>query len=106
MSGSCTDLAGNVATASLALKYDSTPPTAAAAADRVPDTNGWYNHALTVSFSGTDATAGIAGCSSAAYAGPDSDGATAVGLLHRQRRQRRHGEPALQVRRHAAGSYG
>ncbi|HEY2985751.1 MAG TPA: hypothetical protein VGJ38_16465, partial [Jatrophihabitantaceae bacterium] len=77
--GSCTDLAGNIATASLALKYDSTPPTAKATASRAADANGWYNHALTVRFSGTDATAGIAGCSSVDYTGPDAPSATVSG---------------------------
>jgi hypothetical protein len=78
-SGSCTDLAGNIATASLALKYDSAPPIAKATASRAADANGWYNHALTVTFSGADATAGIAGCSSVDYTGPDDPTATVSG---------------------------
>ena len=79
VTGSCTDKAGNVGTASLPVKYDSTPPKAGAAASRGPDTNGWYNHALTVDFSGTDATSGIAGCSSLNYAGPDTASVTVNG---------------------------
>ena len=79
VSGSCTDLAGNIATASLALKYDSTPPTVKATASRAADANGWYNHPLTVGFSGTDATAGIAGCSSVDYTGPGGPSATVSG---------------------------
>jgi hypothetical protein len=41
----CTDQAGNSASASFALKYDSTPPVAGSASPaRPPDVNGWYNH--------------------------------------------------------------
>ena len=79
VSGSCTDLAGNVGAASFALKYDATPPTAKATASRAADANGWYNHPLTVAFSGTDATAGIAGCASMEYTGPDSPSAAVSG---------------------------
>ena len=78
VSGSCTDNAGNARVASLPLKYDATPPVTTAAASRAADANGWYNHALTVSFAGTDVTSGIASCSSASYSGPDS-GSAAVG---------------------------
>ena len=77
--GSCTDKAGNVGVASLPLKYDSTPPVAAAAASRAADANGWYNHALTVSFAGSDVTSGIASCSSASYSGPDNASASVAG---------------------------
>jgi len=66
-------------TQSHTFKIDKTPPGMAAAPNRPPDANGWYNHALSVAFSGTDATAGIAGCSSAGYSGPDSAGASVVG---------------------------
>jgi hypothetical protein len=78
VSGSCTDNAGNVGASSLPLKYDATPPVTVAAASRAADANGWYNHALTVSFAGSDVTSGIASCSSAGYSGPDS-GSAAVG---------------------------
>ncbi len=54
------------------IKLDKTAPSVAGAADRPPDANGWYNHALTASFSGTDATSGVAACSSAGYGGPDA----------------------------------
>jgi hypothetical protein len=66
-------------TQSHTFKIDKTPPGVAAAPSRAPDANGWYNHALSVAFSGTDATAGIAGCSSAAYSGPDSATASVAG---------------------------
>src|SRR5919198_2947863 len=77
--GSCSDNAGNTGTGKLAFKYDATPPTAKGTVGRSPDANGWYNHPLTVSFSGTDATSGLAGCSSASYSGPDTAGAAVSG---------------------------
>jgi hypothetical protein len=71
-SGSCTDKAGNAASASLPLAYDATAPTVTVSAARIPDSRGWYNHGVGVSWSGTDASSGIAACSTAiTYSGPD-----------------------------------
>ena len=64
---------------SVTIKLDKTAPSAAAVPTRPPDANGWYNRPLTVSFSGADATSGLAGCSSAQYAGPDNVAAALVG---------------------------
>ena len=73
LSGDCTDRAGNVsAVATFSLEYDATAPTVTATPGRAPDANGWYNHALTVGFSGTDATSGLDGCTRATYSGPDN----------------------------------
>ena len=44
------------------IKIDATPPSVGGALSRGPDANGWYNHAVTVGFSGNDATSGVAGC--------------------------------------------
>jgi hypothetical protein len=79
VAGSCLDKAGNSAGRSFGLKYDATPPTVVATPNRSPDANGWYNHALSVAFSGRDATSGIASCSPTGYAGPDTAGASVVG---------------------------
>ena len=80
VNGSCLDKAGNVALASLPLKYDATAPQVTATPARGPDVNGWYNRALTVTFSGSDATSGIDSCASAqTYAGPDSGSASVGG---------------------------
>ena len=68
VSGTCTDNAGNESsTLSLSLKYDSTPPTVSANSSRGPDTNGWYNHPLSVSFDGSDALSRVVSCSSGSY---------------------------------------
>jgi hypothetical protein len=62
--------------------YDATPPTVTAAPARAPDANGWYNHAVGVTFQGTDAVSGIDGCTSASYSGPDSATASLAGSCH------------------------
>jgi hypothetical protein len=61
------------------IMIDWTPPLVTAAPTRSPDSNGWYNHALTVGFSGTDATSKVASCSSGTYAGPDNASAAVSG---------------------------
>src|SRR5438034_3412736 len=61
-------------------KIDKTAPSVQGAASRPPDANGWYNHPLSVSFSGSDSTSGVASCSSAvSYSGPDDRGAAVYG---------------------------
>jgi large repetitive protein len=73
VSGTCLDKAGNTASASYGLKYDATAPQATATPSRVADKNGWYNHALTVSFAATDATSGLQSCpADSSYPGPDT----------------------------------
>jgi hypothetical protein len=80
VTGTCTDVAGNTsAPSTFSLKYDSTAPTVTAAASRQPDANGWYTHPVTITFSGTDATSGIASCTSSTYGGPDTSGTTVTG---------------------------
>ncbi|MFL6229949.1 MAG: hypothetical protein ACJ741_14345, partial [Pyrinomonadaceae bacterium] len=80
VSGTCTDKAGNTGGATFALHYDATPPTVSSATpDRGPDADGWYNHTLSVAFTGTDATSGIASCDSPSYAKPDSSKASLSG---------------------------
>jgi hypothetical protein len=69
VAGSCRDQAGNIAPAAETVKYDSTAPSATASA-RPPDANGWFNHAVTVTFQGADATSGVDSCTQQTYAGP------------------------------------
>jgi hypothetical protein len=79
VSGSCRDRAGNSASGSLPLRYDATSPQVTASPARSADANGWYNHPLGVSFTGSDATSGLDTCDAArSYAGPDS-ASTSVG---------------------------
>jgi hypothetical protein len=60
-------------------KVDRTAPVVTASPGRPPDANGWYNHAVGVFFAGSDPTAGIAGCTSGTYAGPNDGSASVPG---------------------------
>jgi hypothetical protein len=79
--GTCTDNAGNVsAPLSFTLRYDGTKPVVTGGQPaRAADAGGWYSRAVSVTFSGTDPTAGIDSCSTATYAGPDSGAASLAG---------------------------
>src|SRR5512133_1496088 len=78
--GVCFDKAVNVGTKPFPLMYDDTGPAVTASAARAPDSNGWYNHSLSVSFAGSDAASGVASCSSAQnYEGPDGVFAAVTG---------------------------
>ena len=81
VSGSCTDGAGNVGSTSVSIRYDATAPTVTPAPDRPPDTDGWYNHPVKVTFSGQDGGgAGVTQCTApVTYGGPDADPAHLVG---------------------------
>jgi len=70
---------GRVSAVTRLIKIDATPPTATAHVSRRPDFHGWYNRPVTVRWSGTDATSGVASCTTATYRGPDSSGATVSG---------------------------
>jgi hypothetical protein len=63
----------------LDIYIDKTAPAVHGAPSRPPDANGWYNKPVTIMFSGTDATSGLAGCSGLVYAGPDSGNASVAG---------------------------
>ena len=69
----------STASKSRTFKIDKTPPAVTATPARPADKNGWYNHPLAVTFSGTDATSGIGACTSAAYRGPDDPSAAVPG---------------------------
>jgi hypothetical protein len=70
---------GGETSKSRTIKVDVTPPAVTSAAARAPDANGWYNRAVGIGFSGTDATSGVTSCSSIGYGGPDSPGAVLTG---------------------------
>jgi hypothetical protein len=63
----------------ITIKVDRTAPSVAGKANRSPDVNGWYNHAVPVAFYGGDATSGVASCSSTNFKGPDSSAAVVPG---------------------------
>ena len=100
--GTCTDKAGNSASSSSSLQYDSTPPGVTTAFSRPPDANGWYNHPVTVTATGTDTGSGIDSCTGVTYSGPDNPTAslTASCVDKAGNTERRAGD--LQVRRHGA----
>src|SRR5919197_6616355 len=74
VSSSCSDGAGNGAgpVSSPAFNYDAGPPTdVVGGTSRPPDHNGWFNHALTIAFTGADPASGVT-CTSSTYSGPDN----------------------------------
>jgi hypothetical protein len=77
--GHCADNAGNTASDTVSnINIDKTAPTGVVATfARGADHNGWYNAAVLISATGTDALSGIADCDSALYSGPDSATASA-----------------------------
>ena len=62
-----------------AVNVDKKAPAVHGVLSRPPDANGWYNKPVTIAFAGTDATSGIAGCSSATYNGPATTNAVVSG---------------------------
>jgi hypothetical protein len=77
---SATNGAGLSNSVSVTIKRDATPPTVNATPDRPADNNGWYNQPLTITFTGNDATSGIASCDSPVnYNGPDGNNITVTG---------------------------
>jgi hypothetical protein len=80
VSGACTDNAGKETEASVSFRYDATPPTITdVIPSRPPDYNGWYNHPVSFTFYGADATSGIESCTTPTYAGPDNENAQVTG---------------------------
>jgi hypothetical protein len=80
VTGGCQDKAGNRSNVTETIKYDATKPViSGASADRAPDHGDWYNHPVTFSFHGSDATSGNTTCGTATYSGPDDSTAQVVG---------------------------
>ena len=74
---SATDASGTTSKTTTAIKIDQTAPAVSVGADRAVDAGSFYNHPFTITWSATDATSGVASCSSIPYAGPDG---TAISL--------------------------
>ena len=107
VSGSCRDNAGNGGASSLPLKYDATAPQVTAAPSRPANGAGWYTAPLSVSYSGGDATSGLASCDPVeSFSGPDSASAAVCGSMPRPGRE--HGQHVVraQVRRHGTTHHG
>ena len=79
-SASCTATGdGQTVTVSVTIRVDRTPPAVTPVLERGPDANGWYNRAVGLTFSASDATSGVGSCTSGTYSGPDSRGAALSG---------------------------
>jgi hypothetical protein len=62
------------------IRVDKTAPVVTGGSPaRGADVNGWYNHAVPITFTGSDQTSGIASCTSTTYGGPDSASASLGG---------------------------
>jgi hypothetical protein len=70
---------GGTTTVTKTVKLDKIAPGVNGSAGRGADANGWYNKPVAVWFWGTDATSGVASCSSAGYVGPDNPAAVVSG---------------------------
>src|SRR6266550_4600838 len=80
VAASCTDNAGNSGSAGAAVNYDASAPSIdSVTLDRPPDSNGWYNHPVRVSFHGSDGGSGIDSCTDVSYSGPDTSSTTVNG---------------------------
>lgn len=78
--GTATDLADNQSAAAALVSLDKTLPALNGAADRAPDSNGWYNRRLTVTWDCTDGLSGVQSFSATSdYNGPDSASALVSG---------------------------
>src|SRR6266566_3596849 len=62
ISGTAADIAGNTASASVTINLDKTPPTIKASASPASNAAGWNNSNVTVTFTCSDATSGVANC--------------------------------------------
>ncbi len=71
---------GPTTSVTVPVHFDATPPQVTGAVpDRPPDAAGWYNRAVAVAFAGADGGAGVAGCTSVTYAGPDTAAGSITG---------------------------
>lgn len=80
LTGSCRDRAGNQASASASVKYDTTAPVVTKVVPaRRPDRYGWFRRPVRFAVHGRDATSGIASCNSPVYSGPNDARASVSG---------------------------
>ena len=74
-----TDANGTTTQTTTPIRIDRAPPSVTARGDRPPDAGGFYNHPFTATWAGTDATSGIASCTSMPYGGPDGTSISLTG---------------------------
>jgi len=89
VTGTAVDLAGNMASTSVTLKIDKTPPGVVPALTPAPNAAGWNNANVTVSFTCSDATSGIATCPAPVTV--PTRGRQSGGYCHGRRSGRKHG---------------
>jgi hypothetical protein len=82
VSGTCTDIAGNLSAAkAFTVKYDATPPTVRRGRPlRRPDHGRWYNHPVAWRFRGRDRLSGLGACPTVVYRGPVGPRAHVIGV--------------------------
>ena len=62
------------------VNYDASSPSIdSITLDRAPDSDGWYNHPVRVTFHGSDGGSGIDACTDVTYSGPDTTSTTVSG---------------------------
>jgi hypothetical protein len=62
------------------IKYDAGAPSIDSVTfDRQPDSNGYYNHPVRITFRGSDGVSGIGPCTDTTYSGPDTENTTVNG---------------------------
>src|SRR5690242_1452599 len=77
---SATSDGGTTTVTTKLLKVDATAPATTVAPNRAPNATGWYRSGVTLTWSGTDATSGIASCTAPlTYSGPDTTAVTESG---------------------------
>jgi hypothetical protein len=76
---SATSAGGSADNVDVKIKRDGTAPSASASASPAPNGNGWNKSDVTVSFSGTDGTSGIASCSDDVVLSSEGAGQSASG---------------------------
>jgi hypothetical protein len=74
-----TGTGGTKLSLTVTIHVDRTPPSVSPVTERPPDSNGWFTRPVGIRFNGSDATSGIASCTSASYGGPDATNATVTG---------------------------
>jgi large repetitive protein len=73
VNGAAVDNAGNTASDSATVNLDKTAPDITGAANRAPNSDGWYNDNVTVTFGCSDTLSGIAVCSGPSTLGEGAD---------------------------------